>query len=161
MCIRDRTDGRTDDTSAPVALLVPVPDFPARARGPASAATVESRSHLRRLRLRAARVRPSSHDRSACVGPAYACSWIHETVVHYDYIPCTVTRVYPNNQVHTDDRPSRPRARADGTDAPTDDDDDDMSAPPQGQQIPTFKLILVGDGGTGARARRRTTTDDG
>merc|ERR1711990_191487 len=37
-----------------------------------------------------------------------------------------------------------------GTDAPTDDDDDDdMSAPPQGQQIPTFKLILVGDGGTG------------
>jgi hypothetical protein len=36
-----------------------------------------------------------------------------------------------------------------------------MSAPPQGQQIPTFKLILVGDGGTGARARRRTTTDDG
>merc|ERR1712159_548868 len=35
-----------------------------------------------------------------------------------------------------------------GTDAPTD-DDDDMSAPPQGQQIPTFKLILVGDGGTG------------
>ena len=108
-------------------------------------------------------VRPSSHDRSACVGPAYACSWIHETVVHYDYIPCTVTRVYPNNQVHTDDRPSRPRARADGTDAPTDDDDDDddMSAPPQGQQSPTFKRILVGAGGTGARARRRTTTDDG
>ena len=95
------------------------------------------------------------------MGPAYACSWIDKTSVYYDYTPYTVTRLYPNNHVHTDDRPSRPRARADGTDAPTDDDDDDMSAPPQGQQIPTFKLILVGDGGTGARARRRTTTDDG
>ena len=82
------------------------------ARGPAPAATVESRSHLRRLRLRAARVRPSSHDRSACVGPAYACSWIDKTSVYYDYTPYTVTRLYPNNHVHTDDRPSRPRARA-------------------------------------------------
>jgi len=30
-----------------------------------------------------------------------------------------------------------------------------MAAPPQGQ-IPTFKLILVGDGGTGARRRDET-----
>jgi hypothetical protein len=75
--------------------------------------------------------------------------------------------VYCDPSIHrsarTHRRPtlSTARARGDGTDAPTDDDDDDMSAPPQGQQIPTFKLILVGDGGTGARARRRTTTDEG
>jgi hypothetical protein len=40
---------------------------------------------------------------------------------------------------------------------------DAMSAPPQGQ-VPTFKLILVGDGGTGARrdatrARMRAERD--
>ena len=105
-----RTDGRHERTRRPPR---PRSRFPrARARGPASAATVESRSHLRRLRLRAARVRPSSHDRSACVGPAYACSWIDKTSVYYDYTPYTVTRLYPNNHVHTDDRPSRPRARA-------------------------------------------------
>ena len=107
-----RTDGRTDGPHERTRR----PPRP-RSRCPRARAVPRPRPPWNRGRISglsgAVRgVRPSSHDRSACVGPAYACSWIDETVVQYDYTPCTVTRVYPNNQVHTDDRPSRPRARA-------------------------------------------------